>query len=429
MPEHVEVPPASSGAAESGPPEHTGAAVPDEPRLGRLGPLLLQANFGWMLANAVSGILIPALMEQVDADAKVALYGTLTSIGAVAALVANIVFGSLSDRTRSRFGRRNPWILAGGVVASASLSGISLTDSFGVMVALFVTFQIGLNAFLAPLAAVLPDRVPAARRGLASALIGLGTLLAQSLGSVVGAAFLDDIRTGLRLVPWTIALAAVIFVVSGRDRSNRDEPREQLTVRELLATFRVPKDRDYLLALFGRLILLLAYYCVILYQLYILQDYIDLEAKAVAGTIALSGTVAAVSSVLGTAISGPLSDRIGRRKPLVALASLVIAAAFLPMIIAPSRSTFLFFIAIGGFAYGIYIAVDQALMSDVLPNHQHHGRDMGILNVANTAPNFIAPGITAIAFGTGIGYRGLFVIAAALAVLSAFLINAIRRVD
>ncbi|MEU2198921.1 MFS transporter [Isoptericola sp. NPDC019482] len=411
--------------------EHTSLpdpAVDDQPaRLGGLGPLLFQANFGWMLATGVSGVLIPALMEQVDADAKVALYGTLTSVGAVAALVANIVFGSLSDRTRSHWGRRNPWILGGGLIASASLSAISFTDAFGVMVVCYVLFQLGLNALLAPLAAVLPDRVPPARRGLASALIGFGILLAQSLGSVVGAAFLGDLRTGLRYVPCIIALTALLFVLFAPDRDNRGDRRETLSLRALLVTFRVPNDRDYLLALFGRLVLLLAFYCVTLYQLYILQDYVGLSSGAVAATIGLAGVVMAVASGLGTLVSGPLSDKIGRRKPLVALASWVIAAAFLPLIMAPSRTSFLLFIGIAGLAYGIYIAVDQALMSDVLPDHASHGKDMGILNVANTAPSMIAPGLVSLALGAGIGYEGLFVISAILAVVSGFLINAIRR--
>ncbi|QFU92484.1 MFS transporter [Amycolatopsis sp. YIM 10] len=247
------------------------------------------------------------------------------------------------------------------------------------------------------------------------------------LGSIVGAAFLDDLRNGLRFVPWIIVLTALIFVLFAPDRDNRGDQREAFSLREVLATFRIPKDRDYLLALFGRLVLLLAFYCVILYQLYVLQDYVGLDSGAVAATIGLSGVVMAVASGLGTLVSGPLSDKIGRRKPLVTLASWVIAAAFLPLILAPSRTTFLLFISIAGVAYGFYIAVDQALMSDVLPDQASHGKDMGILNVANTAPSLIAPGIASLALGAGLGYRGPFIIAAALAVVSGFLINAIRR--
>lgn len=407
----------------------TAAAGPAENcKLGALGPLLFQANFGWMLATSSTGALIPALMEQIDPVAKVALFGTLTAVGAVAGLVANIVFGSLSDRSRSRWGRRNPWILAGGFVAAASLAGMSLTGVFGLLVLCYVGFQIGLNALLAPLAAVLPDRVPLARRGLASALIGFGTLVAQSLGAVVGAAFLTEVRTGLAIVPWIVAVTSVIFFIFARDKSNLEQPKIRVSWGEVLGTFRIPLDRDYLLALFGRLALLLAFYCVMLYQYYLLKDFIGLDQAGVASMIALAGITMAVAAGIGTLVSGPLSDKLKRRKPLVVIASLVIAVALVPLIVVPSTATFLLFIAVGGFAYGIYIAVDQALMSEVLPTAANHGKDMGILNVANTAPQFIAPGIAALALGIGMGYTGLFTVAAVLAVIAAVVIGLIRRV-
>ncbi|GAA2686501.1 MULTISPECIES: MFS transporter [Actinosynnema] len=412
--------PSPSASEPSGPP------VPA--RLGKLGPLLFQAHFGWVVALGVSTTLIPALMEQVDPEAKVALYGVLTAVGAAAGLVANILFGSLSDRTRSRFGKRNGWIAVGGLVSAASLSAMSTTSSFGLLIVLYIGYQIGLNALLAPLYAVLPDRVPTERRGLASAIIGLGMLLAQSAGAVIGAAFLDEIRTGMAIMPWAIAVTALVFAVFAKDRPNLDEPREAFSLVELARTFKVPADRDYLLALFGRLTLLLAYFSATLYQLFILQDYIKLDAAGVAGTVALAGVIMAVASGIGTLISGPLSDRIGRRKPLIILASLIIAGAFVPLALVPTRGMFLTFIALGGFAYGIYIAVDQALLSDVLPSDANHGKDMGILNVANTAPQFLAPGVAGLALASGIGYSGLFLVSAGLAVFSAFLITGIRRV-
>jgi len=408
------------------PAPHTGNQP--KPKLGALGVLLFQANFGWMFASGISGTLLPALMEQVDASAKVALYGTLSSIGGLTGLVANIVFGSVSDRTRSRWGRRNPWILGGGLLAGLSLAAMSLATAFPTLVLLFVAYEIGLNMLLAPLAAVLPDRVHPNRRGLASTLIGCGTLLAQSLGAVVGAAFLSDIRLGLGTIPLIVCLTSALFVVFARDKSNRDQPKVELTFREVLRTFRIPLDRDYLFALFGRMLLLLAFNCVLMYKLYILQDYLHLSKAGVAGAIAISGTLMAVSAAIGTLVSGPLSDLIKRRKPLVVAASLVIGATFVPLILWPSRTTFLLFIGFAGLAYGVYIAVDQALMTDVLPNDAAHGKDMGILNIANTAPRFVTPALAALAFSTGLGYRMLFILAVALAVLSAVLIGAIRRV-
>jgi MFS family permease len=382
-----------------------------------------------MLSLSVGGALIPALMEQVDADAKVALYGTLTSVGALVALVANIVFGALSDRTRSRWGRRNPWILAGGLIAAASLSAMGAAQAFWLLVVLYSVNQIGLNMLLAPLAAVLPDRVAPSRRGSAAAMIGFGTLLAQSLGSIVGAAFLQQVRTGLAIMPWIIFVTAAVFVIFAKDKptrvAERTESRQSFSAA--LRNFRVPLERDYLLALVGRFTLLAGFYCVLLFQFYLLQDYVKLSAAGVAATIALGGTTLAVAASLGTLVSGPLSDRLGRRKVLVAIAGTIMAVSLVPLLIWPTQLAFLGFLAIGGFAYGIFIAIDQALMSDVLPDEANHGRDMGILNVSNTASQMVAPGIAALVLGASLGYGGVIVVAIALTLLAGVLFLLIRR--
>ena len=46
---------------------------------------------------------------------------------------------------------------------------------------------------------------------------------------------------------------------------------------------------------------------------------------------------------------------------------------------------------VAGTGYGIYIAVDQALNVDVLPSQEEAGKDLGILNLANTVGQVLAP--------------------------------------
>src|SRR4029453_12372993 len=142
------------------------------PRLGRLGPLLFLAHAGWMLPFSAASALIPAHMAEIDPDQKVALFATLAAAGSIASMVATIVFGALSDRTRSRFGRRNPWIAAGGGLLRLAATNMSFPGYFAVLVVLWVVFQIGLAVVLAPLFAVLPERVSPHNLGKASTLIG-----------------------------------------------------------------------------------------------------------------------------------------------------------------------------------------------------------------------------------------------------------------
>jgi len=399
----------------------------DPARLGRLGPLLFLVHAGWMLPFAAAGTLIPAIMTEIDPDRKVALYGTLATTGSLTSMIATIVIGALSDHTRSRLGKRNPWIASGGVVLAIAATTMSFTSNFPLLVALWITFQVGLAVVLAPLFAVLPDRVAPSNLGKASAVVGFGQLVAQSLGSVVAGALITVPREGLRWLPWLITVTTVLFVLLAPEPDNRDEPREAGSARALLRSFMPPSDRDFLLALVGRFLLLMSFMSVLLYQLFVLTDYIGLGVKEAGRVIATGGVVMAVSSGAATVLSGPLSDRLGRRKPIVITASLLFAAAEAPLTLSDSVAAFYTFLGVGGFAYGIYIAVDQALLAEVLPNSDDRAKDMGILNIANTGPQILAPIVSGLVV-TAIGYRSVFVIAIALAVVSALLLLPLRRV-
>ncbi|WSQ14344.1 MFS transporter [Streptomyces sp. NBC_01231] len=396
-------------------------------RLGRLGPLLFLVHAGWMLPFAAAGTLIPALLTEIDPDRKVALYGTLATTGSLASMIATIVIGTLSDRTRSRLGKRNPWIASGGVVLAVAATTMSFTSDFLLLVALWITFQVGLAVVLAPLFAVLPDRVAPDNLGKASAVVGFGQLVAQSLGSVVAGALITVPREGLRWLPWLIAVTAMLFVLLAPEPDNRDEPREARSARALLRGFMPPRDRDFLLALVGRFLLLMSFMSVLLYQLFVLTDYIGLGVEEAGRVIATGGVVMALSSGAATVLSGPLSDRLGRRKPIVITASLIFAAAELPLVLSDSLAAFYTFLGAGGFAYGIYIAVDQALLANVLPNGDDRAKDMGILNIANTGPQILAPIASGLVV-TAVGYRSVFVIAIVLAVVSALVLLPLRRV-
>jgi MFS family permease len=395
-------------------------------KLGRLGPLLFLAHAGWMLPFAAAGTLVQALMTDLDPVRKVALYATLAAAGSLTSMIATIVFGTLSDRTRSRFGKRNPWIASGAFLLAIASTIMSLTSSFPLLVVLWMVFQVGLAVVLAPLFAVLPDRVAQHNFGKASALIGAGQLVAQSLGGVVAGSLVTVPREGLRWLPWLIAVVMVVFVLLSPERDNRDEPRDPLSVRALLRSFVPPKDRDFLLALAGRFLLLLSFMMILLYQLYLLTDYIGLSLERAGAVIAVGGVIMAIAAGAATLLSGPLSDRLGRRKAIVMTASVVFALAALPLTLSAQVSSFYAFLAIGGFAYGIYIAVDQALLAEVLPSADEHAKDLGILNIANTLPQVLAPVIAGVLV-TSLGYQPVFIIAIILAIVSAAVLKPIQR--
>jgi MFS family permease len=81
-----------------------------------------------------------------------------------------------------------------------------------------------------------------------------------------------------------------------------------------------------------------------------------------------------------------------------------------------------------GIGFGAYSAVDFALLTQVLPAARDRGKDLGVLNIASSLPQVLAPAIAApIVTGLG-GYSALYLVAAAIEVLGAVLVYRIRSV-
>ena len=178
-----------AAAAAGEPPYGTPPAVAQTgpARLGRLGPLLFAGHLSWALPANAAGTLLQALFADQRGDSKVAAAATITAIGAVASITATVAAGALSDLTRSRHGRRNPWILGGALVSATGLSLAGLTSVFALQVICFAVFQAGLGAMLAALYAIMPDRVAVSSLGKASALGAVGYLVGTALGGFVAA--------------------------------------------------------------------------------------------------------------------------------------------------------------------------------------------------------------------------------------------------
>ncbi|MFE5857918.1 MFS transporter [Streptomyces sp. NPDC056500] len=395
--------------------------------LGGLGPLLTVVSFSWIFPVVASITLIQAQLEDMDNSSKIFRFALLSGTGALVGMFANIVFGAWSDRTRSRFGRRNPWIVGGGAVAAVSLSALSFVHSFPAMMVCYLLFQASLNAFLAPWTAVIPDRVARSNLGKASTCVGLGQLLGQSLGGVAAGAFLASPSTGLRWLPAVLLVGVLFFAVRAPDRPNSDTPREPLSVRRLAKLMMPPKDADFGWALAGRLLTMLGFQCAMVYQLFLLTDHIGIDEGDTGRIVSAGGIVVALTSAAAVALAGPLSDRLGRRRVFVAGAGLLIAVAMIPLAVFPQLWAFFALLAVSGFGFGAYVAVDQALMAEVLPNQENSAKDLGILNVANTVPQVLAPVLAGVALPL-VGYPGLLVLAVGISVLGALCIAPIRRV-
>jgi MFS family permease len=351
--------------------------------------------------------------------------------GALLAIFANPFFGKMSDRTTSQLGMRRPWMVVGLVGGSFGTLIIALAPSVPVVLIGWCIAQVSFNALLAAQVAVIPDQVPTTQRGMISGLLGVCLPIAS-----VSATFLVKMFTGnelaMLLVPSAIGGSFIlVFVITLNDRrlANADKPNWSL--REFASTFYVDprKSPDFAWAFISRFMFVLAYAFLVTYQAYYLLDKIGSAEADVPEQIFLGTLIQSVVLVAASLIGGKLSDRTGRRKIFVFSASIVYGLALFVIAIASNFNGFLVGMAISGLGFGMYFAVDLALVLDVLPSKDNAAKDLGVFNMASAVPFSMAPAIAPAILAIGTGSYGVLYAAAGLcAIIGAFAILPVKRV-
>jgi len=398
---------------------------------GRISVAIAIGAVAWAAPSAAAlTVLVPAKLAEIAPNDKVHLLAVVTIAGSVAALLAAIGFGMVSDLTRSRFGARSPWIVIGGVLASCALLTLSVTDNFALLLLAWLAFQISLNAIISPLKAMLADRVPVARLGRTSSIYGAATLVGFATGAVIGAQFLDRPNVGLRCFAAIVLVLPLVSVVVARELANLTDQRVRIDASTMLLALRPPRHvPDFYWALAGRFGVMLGSSMITTFQLYILTDYAELSLAEAGRIVGIGAVVTLGSSIVGSLISGVLSDRIMRRKVPVVVASVIIATAMVFPLLVPEAWAMLVFAALSGLGMGVYYSVDIALMTEVLPNRHWRSRDLGILNISNAGGQSLAPGISSLVIAAGLGFAPVFAVAMAVTFiggLSTLMIRAVK---
>ncbi|WP_116451604.1 MFS transporter [Blastococcus litoris] len=415
-----------------GPEGHDPQETARVPVTGRLRRLLVWyglASLGVYLSlGAVNSVLLPLQVEALDPAQKAANLGLVSAVGAVGGMLAQPIAGLLSDRTRTRWGRRAPWILTGALGAAASMVVLGGTSGLAGIAAVYLLVMVSLNLYFCPKSAVMPDRVPRGVRGLFSAAGGLGVLVGITGGMGLGAVLSGTPGVGYGVLAVLVVLAGGGFVLFNPDHDNRDEPREPVQWSAFVRTFWVsPRAHpDFAFGFLGRLLTMTGFYVTTTFQVYLLQDYVGLGDDAV-DVLPLISVVSLLATLTSTLIGGPLSDRMGRRKPVAVVAGLLIALGLVAPWAMPTIPGVLVFAVLAGLGFGSYLAVDQALLSEVLPTTEDNGRYLGVLNIAVTLPQALAPAIAGLIVST-LGYAALFPIAMVVATAGALAVLPIRSV-
>ena len=361
-------------------PDFTGPAanlLPDypapPPRLRGLVAAYFGIQFVLNFANgAVTQFMLPLSVDVAGSANKVVNLGVISTTTAVTSLLMLPLAGWLSDSTRSRWGRRAPWMLGGLAGAGLAIGLFALAATIPAMLVLAVSLTISYSAAAAPLFAVLADRTQPAVRGRISAVGGIGMWAGILLGVLTGTAFSHNLSRGYLVLGTITLVAGVPLALSLRRDSHQLPPRTGVSLRTFVMQFWISprKHPDFAWAFFARVAMFAGYTSISAFMLYTLQDYLGLSRDEAVALVPLITLVSIVALLVSTYPGGWLSDRLGRRKPLVIAASILIAAASLVPVWLPTVPAFVASFAVVGLGFGVYLSVDQALMTMVLPDHR-----------------------------------------------------------
>ncbi|WP_405409940.1 MFS transporter [Streptomyces decoyicus] len=414
----------------------SGAAAPDalaEPseQVGRGWTAALSVANGAIWAGWYGPLQILLALQAAElappGTPKESVLAWVTGTGAVVSMVSGPLFGALSDRTTSRFGRRTPWILAGvagGAGAFVLLAGASTVP---VMALGWCLVQLTLNAAFAAITAAVPDRVPHRQRGAVGGWLGaaqiLGVLAGTGLATAAG-----GVAAGYLACAGFAVLGTLPYVLLHRDPVLPAGRRPALSGRALLAGFWISPRRhpDLGWAWLTRFLINLGNALALLYLLYYLRDV--LHRPDPGGGVLVLTAVNGVT-LLGTVVVGGFwSDRVGRRQPFVLGSGVIMTVATGLLAGWQTWAGALCAAALLGVGFGVFTSVDFALMTDVLPAAAHRGKDLGVINIANSLPQVAAPALAAPLVHHLGGYRMLYAVAAAVGLVGALLVRRIRGV-
>jgi len=346
------------------------------------------------LGTILSGRLeFTSLVDKQDAGRALFL---ISISGAVIAMIVQPTVGSISDYTISRWGRRKPYILIGSILDLVFLVGIASSDTLVALAAFIALLQFSSNVAQGPFQGYVPDLVPAAQVGTASALVGLMQVLGNVAGFVVGAIATATNQFALGLVALGVLelatmLSVVIRVREGPPPKSRAGRPWRAVAAGAWGTD-ILGERSFLWLVASRLAILMGGSVLVQLATFYLSRSLGLnQSETGLVLIPLTGLVA-VGTVVSVVPAARISDRVGRKR--VIWASCAIGGAGLAIVAAAPVLPVAF---VGALAYGLsagtFLAVDWALMTDIIPKASS-GRYMGLSNVATASA-----GVLAVAFG------------------------------
>ncbi|HXR66417.1 MAG TPA: MFS transporter, partial [Ktedonobacteraceae bacterium] len=434
----------------------------------------LAINLLWFPTNALNGallaVVIPTQILLFVPSARVGdaqqgtFLGWLTTVASFVALFMPPLIGSLSDLTPGRFGRRHPYIVAGGVLMLISTPLLVISSDL-VMFLIGLSFlHLGINTMMPAYQSLVPDHVPERQRGEASGYVGSLTIMGNMLSLGLAAFLLGGVsqhstdphfirhNAGIYyIVTIGITLVCILITVTNvHEVPFKPQPRSPADTQEagrkrfehwFMHSWIDPwRKHNFTIVFLTRASIMLA---LAMFMTFI--EYYFAHVQHVTNFVTTTAVVAVFAlggGVVSGLVFGILSDRLKRRAPVVSVAAIFMSFTALAFVVLPSSGTApgslsLLLWPLGvcfGLGHGAFSSVDWALTIDALPSLKEAGKDLGLWSASNTLPAILAPllGGIIITIADGyhavdLGYRAIFLLASLFLIVAAICILFVRE--
>jgi MFS family permease len=394
-------------------------------------------SFLW---NAIHPIVLPALLLLfVEESLKNTYYGMMTFAGLILAMLVQPVAGWLSDTTRSRWGRRRPWLFVGSLLCLVCLGGMALAGSFWGLVVAYICLQIASNCAHGPAQGLIPDLVPEKQYGLASGIKSLADMLGLVVASFAAGQLIsgNDPAMAFAVIGVVLAVSTAVTLLTAEENTLKEpyavqdhppEPRAKYSIREFFATLGRYPGFTWLIV--SRLLILLGIYAVQSFAQYYLRDVmrVDNPPEATGNLMTTIG----LPLTLAVFPAGYLSDRLGRRRVNLVAGGLV-TLGILPLTFAVNMTQVSILAAVIGVGTGIFLSANWALATDLIPQREA-GKYLGLTNLATAGASALArlggpliDQVNALRPEAYRGYPTLYLLAAASSLVGTLLLLRIQE--
>jgi Na+/melibiose symporter-like transporter len=371
------------------------------------------------LWSSIHSLILPLRLLNFVPDAQKNTYLDLLILtGLVLALLVQPIAGAFSDSSSLRWGRRRPYILAGTVVLLVLLSGIVLFPSYAAIFAVYCMMQIASNIAQGPYQAFIPEMVPEGRRGRASGVKGLLSIIGGVVLIRVVAVLMNrypDDNTGilfsLLILGSLVAITLLVTVFTVRETPYKGNFVSPFTSIKQSFSVNLKGKSQFILFLVASFLVFTGWNTLSAHALYYFNDVVHIDDPLIvtANLVIAMG----IGMIIVVYFAGLLSDKIGRR-PVVVGSGFIGALGVVVLFFSHNYWQVLLSGALLGMCAGAWLSSQWALAVDLVGKGEE-AKYLGLANMsiagAGVAARLIGPLIDTLnASQTNLGYQIMLLI-------------------